>query len=168
MKKIAILLITTLLIFGCTHKVKREEIKGLRETDYQTLSQLMKENKEFMLYIGRPDCGDCQQFEPLLQEYLKKHQNAGLYYLNIKAYRDKAMSKQASEEEKKFYTDLRKTFSIKWTPSIEIISKGHIKKTYQYLNEDYYLIKDRDKQIQKRKEFEKSFENFMNDYFENK
>ena len=78
------------------------------------------------------------------------------------------MSKQASEEEKKFYTDLRKTFSIKWTPSIEIISKGHIKKTYQYLNEDYYLIKDRDKQIQKRKEFEKSFENFMNDYFENK
>ena len=61
----------------------------------------MKEDVSFMLYLGRPDCGDCQAFKPILEDYLNKHPNEGVYYLNIKAYRDASLKEDATKEEKK-------------------------------------------------------------------
>lgn len=48
---------------------------------------------------------------------------------------------------------------------IHVISHGRFVKTYQYLDEDYIKIKDRDEQIQRREAFLKEFEEFMNAYF---
>ena len=58
-----------------------------------------------------------------------------------------------------------KTFDFNWTPTLEVISQGQVQKKYQYLDEDYYSIKDRSKQIKKKKEFIKEFKVFMNNYF---
>ena len=51
------------------------------------------------------------------------------------------------------------------TPTIHIISNGKFIKTYQYLDEDYIEIKDREKQKAKRQEFLDQFQVFMDDYF---
>jgi predicted bacteriocin transport accessory protein len=165
MKKSFILIICFLLLLGCTSSTKKEKVTGIKEIQYKALKKKMSQNVEFILYIGRPDCGDCMAFKPILEEYLAKNKNAGLYYLNTKAYRDAAKKKDGTKEEKDFYDNLYKTFEIDWTPTLEVISNGKIVKQYKYLDEAYYEIKDRAKQIEKQKEFVKKFKTFMDDYF---
>lgn len=165
MKKILIFCLSLMLLGCSTSSVKKKSVKGIKEIQYSELKKVMNENVSFMLYIGRPDCGDCQAFKPILEDYLDKHPNYGVYYLNIKSFRDASLKKEATKKEKTFYKNLYKTFDFDWTPTLEVISKGKVEKKYQYLDEDYYTIKDRSKQIKKRDEFIKEFKVFMNDYF---
>ena len=69
MKKIFLIILSALFLAGCASEIKttRVQVKGIEEVSYDKLMSLMKEDKQFILYIGRPDCGDCQQFEPLLK-----------------------------------------------------------------------------------------------------
>ena len=165
MKKLNILF-HTLILLGCsTYSVKKKSVKGIKEIQYTELKKLMKEDVSLILYLGRPDCGDCQAFKPILEDYLNKHPNEGVYYLNIKAYRDASLKEDATKEEKEFYKNLYKTFDFNWTPTLEVISKGSVQSKYQYLDEDYYAIKDRSQQIKKKNEFIKEFKVFMNHYF---
>lgn len=165
MKKILIFCLSLMLLGCSTSSVKKKSVKGIKEIQYSELKKVMNENVSFMLYIGRPDCGDCQAFKPILEDYLDKHPDYGVYYLNIKSFRDASLKKEATKKEKTFYKNLYKTFDFDWTPTLEVISKGKVEKKYQYLDEDYYTIKDRSKQIKKRDEFIKEFKVFMNDYF---
>ena len=103
MKKLLILCLTLILLGCSTSSVKKKSVKGIKEIQYTELKKLMKEDVSFMLYLGRPDCGDCQAFKPILEDYLNKHPNEGVYYLNIKAYRDASLKKDATKEEKEFY-----------------------------------------------------------------
>ena len=114
---------------------------------------------------GRPDCGDCQEFYPILQDYIDNHKGSGIYYLNIKEFRDRAKSQDASYKEKDFYENLYKELHFDWTPTIHVISNGKFIKTYQYLDEEYLEMKDREKQIQRKKEFLNEFQEFMDTYF---
>ena len=148
MKKLLILCLTLILLGCSTSSVKKKSVKGIKEIQYTELKKLMKEDVSFMLYLGRPDCGDCQAFKPILEDYL----NASL-------------KEDATKEEKEFYKNLYKTFDFNWTPTLEVISKGSVQRKYQYLDEDYYAIKDRSQQIKKKKEFIKEFKVFMNHYF---
>ena len=148
MKKLLILCLTLILLGCSTSSVKKKSVKGIKEIQYTELKKLMKEDVSFMLYLGRPDCGDCQAFKPILEDYLNKHPDEGVYYLNIKAYRDASLKKDATKEEKEFYKNLYKAFDFNWTPTL-----------------DYYAIKDRSQQIKKKKEFIKEFKVFMNHYF---
>jgi len=165
MKKIILSTLILFLLIGCRTSTKRLNPTGIEEISYKELTEYMNDQVEFMLYIGRPDCGDCMAFYPQLEDYLKAH-DAGVYYLNIKAYRDAANADDASQEEKNFYENLKKTFKYNWTPTMEIITNGKIGKQYQYLDEDYYEIEDRAKQIERREEFKKEFKEYMNAYFE--
>ena len=98
MKKFFLIILSALFLAGCASETKttRVQVKGIEEVSYDKLMSLMKEDKQFILYIGRPDCGDCQQFEPLLKDYLNKHKNEGVYYINTKTYRAKAKQENAS------------------------------------------------------------------------
>lgn len=167
MKKIFLMILSALLLAGCASNTKttRVEVKGIEEVNYDKLMSLMKEDKQFILYIGRPDCGDCQQFEPLLKDYLNKHKNEGVYYINTKTYRAKAKAENAQKKDIAFYENLQKKLKFNWTPTLEVITNGKVGKQYMYLNEDYYEIKDRAKQIEKRKAFEQEFRDFMKDYY---
>ncbi len=165
MKKLLTILLCILLVGCSTTKIERINIEGFQEISYTKLNQLMKEDKQFLLYIGRDDCGDCQQFKPLLVDYIENHEGTGIYYLNIKTFRDNAKKDNATNEEKEFYENLSKTFKFNWTPTLEMVTKGKIGKQYQYLDEDYYTIKDREQQIKRRKEFEQEFVEYMDDYF---
>lgn len=167
MKKFIIACLCVFLT-SCSENSKRINVTGVQEVSYKKLNSLMKQNVSFLLYIGRPDCGDCMAFEPILKSYLKKHPKQGVYYLNIKAYRDAAKKKGASASEKSFYQNLGKKFQFDWTPTIDTIVNGKVGKQYQYLDEDYYETKDRAKQIAKQKEFVSQFKDFMKNYYNSK
>lgn len=166
MKKIlySLLIISTLI--GCTINTSYKDIQGIVNVDFETISKLMEENVSFLLYIGRDDCGDCIEFYPILEEYMNNHQNIGIYYLNIREIRDNARKENASEEEKQFFEDIYNLFKIEWTPTIEWIRNGKIYKKYQFLDENYIKIKDRQQQKQRREEFLIEFEKFMLNYEE--
>ena len=59
-----------------------------------------------------------------------------------------------------------KILDFDWTPTIEVIRNGKIDETYQYLDEDYFDIQDREQQLKRKQAFLDEFEVFMNDYFE--
>ena len=73
------------------------------DVNYETVLKKLKQKEDFVLYIGRPDCKDCQEFEPYLKKYLKKNKGVYLYYLNIKEIREKAYATNASKEDQKAY-----------------------------------------------------------------
>lgn len=166
MKKIFLFLLLLFVLLGCQSQPNEKlKIKGIQSIQYEELIQNLNKNVTFMIYIGRPDCGDCQQFYPVLEEYIQSHPNTGIFYLNIKAFRDQAKKEDATKEEKDFYENLYQELHFDWTPTIHIISNGRFIKTYQYLDEDYFQIKDRNEQKQKRQEFLDEFQKFMDDYF---
>jgi predicted bacteriocin transport accessory protein len=49
--------------------------------DQSSLLQLTQLNHPFLLYVGNPSCGSCQQFKPILLRYLLNTQ-AQIYYLD--------------------------------------------------------------------------------------
>lgn len=166
MKKLTFFLLLVLLLVGCqSQPTKQLEVKGIQEIQYEELTQNLNSNVKFILYIGRPDCGDCQEFYPILEEYIQSHEGTGIYYLNIQYFRDQAKAKDATQEEKDFYENLYKELHFDWTPTIHVISNGKFIKTYQYLDEEYFEIKDRMKQKQRRQEFLDEFKEFMDDYY---
>lgn len=166
MKKWISLLIAVMMLMGChTAQSPKLEIEGIVPIQYEQLIQKLNSNVTFLLYIGRPDCGDCQEFYPYLQEYIQQHEHSGVYYLNVKEFRDQANSSEASQEEKEFYQNLYQELEFDWTPTIHVVSNGKMLKTYQYLDEDYLQIKDREKQLEKKQEFLDEFQQFMDDYF---
>lgn len=167
MKKWICLFMVCFLLWGCqTFKTEKLDIQGIQAIPYETLTEKLDEDVTFLLYIGRPDCGDCQEFYPVLEAYINEHQGTGIYYLNIKEYRDQAREEDATQEEKDFYENLYQRLEFDWTPTIQKITNGQVVQTYQYLDEDYFEIKDRQKQLETKQYFLDAFETFMDDYFE--
>ena len=83
------------------------QLLGLHEITYDELENKLSSDDTFVLYIGRPDCGDCKEFHPILTSYLEENKGTYLYYLNIQAFRDAAMQEGASEKEIDFYKNIR-------------------------------------------------------------
>ena len=167
MKKILALLFVFSLLWGCQNKKQVEtlQIEGVQTITYEELVKNLDSNVRFLLYIGRPDCGDCQEFKPILDEYIKNHPGTGIYYLNIKEFRDASRKEDASQEEKDFYKNLYQELHFDWTPTIHEVSHGDFIHTYQYLDEDYFKIEDRHQQKQRRQEFLDEFKEFMDAYY---
>ena len=168
MKKIILVMMTFLLVMGCTSASTSErlDVAGIVEKNYEELTALCEEDVNFVLYIARPDCGDCIGFKPILDDYLKTHKDAGVIYLNTKTIRDAANKDDATQKEIDFYENVRKRFDFQWTPTLEVIDHGKVKKKYQYLDFDYYEIEDREEQLARRQEFIDEFKSFMDAYFE--
>lgn len=166
MKKMICAIISLLILAGCYQQpIQKLEIQGIEQIQYEKLTQNLNSNVKFILYIGRDDCGDCEEFYPVLQDYVNKHDGTGIYYLNIKEFRNQAKDENASQEEKDFYDNLSKELHFDWTPTIHVISNGDFIKSYEYLDEDYYKIKDKEKREKKKQEFLDEFRMFMDDYF---
>lgn len=154
------------LVVGCGYaNAKRLKVQGIQLISYQELQKYLNDDVEFMLYIGRSDCGDCIEFYPILEDYINTHDHTGIYDLDIKEFRDRAKDEHATDEEKEFYEHIREELSFQWTPTLHIISNGNIIDSYQYLDENYYQLKDKEKQAQTKQKFIKEFQEFMNNYF---
>lgn len=166
MKKIILFLLALFICNGCTTQdIEVLKIDGIVEITYEELTLSLNNDVKFILYIGRPDCGDCMAFYPVLEKYIDEHEGTGIYYLNIKEFRDAALKEDATKEEKEFFENIYKELDFDWTPTIQVISQGKIEKRYQYLDEEYYEIDDREEQIHKKQEFLDEFYVFMDNYF---
>lgn len=165
MKKIISMIIMFFMLIACHPSVERINIRGIESIQYEKLTQNLNSDVKFMLYIGRDDCRDCEEFYPILKDYMNHHEDAGIYYLNIREFRDKARSENATQEEIDFYENLYDYLDFDWTPTIHIVESGKFIKTYQYLDEDFYEIKDSVKQEKRKQEFIDQFQIFMDEYF---
>lgn len=165
MKKIVAFILALSMLLACQSPSTFIEVKGIKEVEYEQIEEMLSSKVQFLLYIGRDDCGDCIEFYPILDDYIKTHKDTGIYYLNIRQIRDNAKKEDASQKEKDFYQKIYDTFDLEWTPTIEWIRNGKIAKKYQYLDEDYIKITDREIQKEKKKEFIMEFNDFMNQYF---
>ena len=164
-KGIISLLCLFAFLCGCQKKELRTlDVQGIVPIGYEELQGYLDSDVRFLLYIGRPDCGDCQEFYPILEDYMNEHKDMGIYYLNIKEFRDQSRQENATKEEKEFYENIREELHFDWTPTIHEIAGGEFVRSYQYLDEDYLEIEDRVLQKERRQEFIKEFETFMNDY----
>ena len=168
MKKAILLSFVFILLFGCAYTKKEEASKDrvttIEEIDYDSLVEKLGQNDDFILYIGRPDCGDCKEFYPYLETYVDQT-NQGIYYLNIQNFRDNAKKEDASEQEKTFYENLQKNLDFDWTPTLVRYVNGKVKAKYTFLDLDYYKIEDGEKQKEKYQEFLDEFYTWMKDNY---
>ena len=168
MKKAILLSFVFILLFGCAYTKKEEASKDrvttIEEIDYNSLVEKLGQNEDFLLYIGRPDCGDCKEFYPYLETYVDQT-NQGIYYLNIQNFRNNAKKEDASEQEKTFYENLQKNLDFDWTPTLVRYVNGKVNAKYTFLDLDYYKIEDGEKQKEKYQEFLDEFYTWMKDNY---
>ena len=66
------------ILSGCSHTTSTHTIQKdlskdqIIEINYDDVLKKINQKEDFVLYIGRPDCKDCQEFELYLKKYLKK------------------------------------------------------------------------------------------------
>lgn len=82
---------------------------------FDSFKEKLEKQEDFYVYVGRPTCGDCNDFEP---EFIKlveeKNISQQMFYLNV------AKVKENKEEWEKFKLD----YNIKYTPTLAKYSKG--------------------------------------------
>ena len=171
MKKLLSLIVCVLMISGCQdasiNRIKKDNsLSGLHEITYDELENKLSSDDTFVLYIGRPDCGDCKEFHPILTSYLEENKGTYFYYLNIQAFRDAAMQEGASEKEIDFYKNIREELDFNWTPILKLVNKGETISEYTYLSEEYYEIKDDTKKAQAKEKFVEDFKTWMANIYE--
>ena len=110
MKKI-VFLILMLLLCGCQNKT-------YTEINYDKLYKKMNSYEDYILLIGKDNCGACKSFEKVIEK-IAEEQKIKILYLNINSLK---------EEEKllitsKYYIDSGQIY----TPVLLIIEKGIVK-----------------------------------------
>ena len=101
MKLLKYLCVFILLLCGCEAKptnITKDRVQGIVAIEYDQLIEKIEADVDFLLYIGRSDCADCIEFQPILETYLENNKELGIYYLDVKAFRDAAYREDASQE----------------------------------------------------------------------
>ena len=112
MKKIIVLLLVSLLLVGCSGKIKLES-KYYKKSEYLELSsskvsELIKSKENFVVFIYQPMCTMSSSFEEILDKYMKER--------TISVY-------------KMSFTDMKKTElknTIRFYPSFIIFKDGEV------------------------------------------
>ncbi len=120
--------------------IAEERFDELKEIDYEELDRKTEINTDFFLYIGRDDCRDCRKFYPIVEQFISENPGMGMYYLDIKKYRNLVNSNNGNGEDASFYDGLKKRYQIEWVPSVYHIRNGIIVDKYEFLNEEYYEL----------------------------
>ena len=144
---------------------KNTQIQDITVVDFVTVQEMIQNEESFILYIGRDDCLDCRNFEPILKEYLKKNDGSYIYYLDIKKIRKDAISNDATTKQIKLYEQLQKTLDFDWTPTIHYYDQGKITKSYEYLSKAYYKIDDQKLLKEEKRRYIDEFYEFIHPLF---
>lgn len=79
---IALILIVVGISMFISNNDKGESTNVLNTVTYSKYNSLVNSNEVSYVYIGRPTCSICQQFEPILNTFAKEN-NIEVNYLNI-------------------------------------------------------------------------------------
>lgn len=74
-KKAILILITTILLTGCSTTMKA--------ISYQELTNLKKDKKTFILEVMQDGCSHCEEFTPRMESMTKKYKLDNVYQLNL-------------------------------------------------------------------------------------
>ncbi len=156
------------MLFGCQTteenvEITYDRIEGIQEIDYESLQEKLTTATDFLLYIGRPDCSDCQLFYPILEEYIEEHEGSGIYYLNIKSFRDAANADDATQEEIDFYDSLKENLGFAWTPTLIHYQNGEKLDSYEFLDADFGRVTEETQQSEEYLQFVADFEEWMDE-----
>lgn len=164
MKKWLCFCLCLMVLVGCRISFKKETIvtqrcSGIVETSYENVINNIENNVDYILYIGRSDCQDCIEFHPILEQFLKENEGLGVYYLDVKTFRDKALSEDATKEEKEFFQNIYDILEFDWTPTLQHRQGKDVLSKITYLNMDYYdLETDEEKANAKEKNLNEIYE----------
>ena len=100
---------------------KVEELVSLESISFNNFTTLLNDDAASIIYIGRPDCGYCQQQEPIMKQVATEHE-LNIFYLNANELTAKDSSTLFALDEKIFGKD-GKEFG---TPTTLIVKKGKI------------------------------------------
>ncbi|MGG3279568.1 thioredoxin family protein [Paenibacillus solani] len=85
----------------------------------------VSDKEDFIVYIGRPDCGDCQLFEPQFIKLINNHKFEDIWYLNVKKFR---------EENPEKWNYFKEQYEFSQTPAIIHFSNGSIQDLIEWEN----------------------------------
>lgn len=140
--------------------IVEERMNEISKINYDQLKEKYEEGTDFFLYIGRTDCRDCQKFYPVLEKYVNENVGRGVYYLDVKEYKDLATAENADIKDVDFYDDLKDEFDVEWVPSVYHIRNNMILDKYEFLSEEYYNLDSKEQKIEE-KEFINEFYDWM-------
>lgn len=110
----------------------------LGSVTYPKFQHMVEEKQEFYVYVGRPTCGDCNDFEPELIDLIEKHQLADdILYLNVAALR--------KEEDQ--WELFKETYDVQYTPTLAKFSGGKLVNKVEWTPENGINIDDVEKYI---------------------
>lgn len=145
MKKMLLYLWCFLSLGGCmapSTVIHKDLVSGIQPLTYDELQTKIAEDRYFILYLGRSDCRDCLAFYPQLESYLNDHPDLGVYYLDVRAFREAARKEGATQEEKDFFQNMTETLAFDWVPTIQARQGKKVLSSITYLDEAYYQIED--------------------------
>lgn len=137
MKKYWYTVLSVVIILGCflysfglreqlaTQKEKLLEEQKHYPEIYDVLNSVTLENFEskvskknnLIVYVGRPTCSDCTEFEPKLIEMLKKYDlQDKVDYLNVAQIR----------KNEKDWENFKRTYQVEYTPAIVKFEDGEL------------------------------------------
>ncbi len=128
------------------------------EMTYDEFLGKINSNTDFILYIGRSDCRDCNTFYPILEKYVLENKR-GLYYFNIKQVRDQSISESLSNSNA--YSDVVEKLDLQWVPSVFHISSGEVMSKFEYLSKEYYALETEEDMEKMREECFAQFVDWM-------
>lgn len=115
MKKILLILLTCLLVVGCTKKDEKfyfndeyYQSTELINTNSSEINKLIDEKKSFGVILYTPGCTSCIKFEALMETF-RQEKNMSFYNLS------------AEEMQKTIINDY-----VKYTPSLILFNKGKV------------------------------------------
>lgn len=105
----------------------------LNSVTYENFDTLIQKDKDVYVYIGRPSCGDCQEFEPELIQVIQKYEKSRqIIYFNVHSIRQNDKEWQLFKEK----------YDIQYTPTIAKFKKGKLVDKVEWTPEEGINIED--------------------------
>lgn len=96
----------------------------------------VENGKEVLVYVGRPSCGDCNQFEPYLIKMIKsKKLGSSIKYMNVAKLK----------KNKNAWQNFTKKYGIQYTPTIAKFDNGKLVDKVNWTPENGTNLKKFDK-----------------------
>ncbi|MFD2307303.1 thioredoxin family protein [Enterococcus termitis] len=93
----------------------------------------MNQQDSFYVYVGRPTCGDCNDFEPKLIKLIKDYDlHDQLQYLNVAKLRT----------QEKSWVNFKETYNLVYTPTLAKIEQGKLVSKVEWTPEAGISISD--------------------------
>ena len=98
-----------------------------------------------------------------MENYLQSQQDLGVYYLDIREFRDNSRKEGASQEEKDFFANLTETLEIDWVPTLQQRQGEVILSSITYLDMAYYDIEEECEQLAAKEKYVKAIFEWLED-----